>query len=200
MHCSTVKVGRGHCPQHVSRARGNTALQNTDSTYVQHSHIITVTVLSCTGRTNIIWLAPFSTLQRKCSQVPLKTEPVECGVWMHNLLFTPFCVCLFSAFITFWLHIFHFALFICLFFPLFRASFNLSYLFLFYFPSLLLPFLVAFACKKRLLASSCLSVSPSVCPQGTTPPPKDGFSWNLVKNIFRKPVEKNKNFIKSWQE
>ena len=186
MYCSTGKVGRGHCPQHVSRARGNTALQNTDSTYVQHSHIITVIVLSSTARTNIKWLAPFSIVQRKCSQVPLKTEPVECGVLMHNLLFTPSCVCLFSAFITFWLHIFHFALFICLFFPLFHASFNVSYLFLFYFPSLLLPFLVAFACKKRLLASSCLSISPSLCPYRTTRPPLDGFSWNLVQEYFSK--------------
>ena len=182
MYSSTAKVGRGHCPQHVSRARGNTALQNTDSTYVQHSHIIAVIDISCTARTNIIWLAPFSILQGKCRQVPLKTEPMEFGVWMHNLLFTPFCVCLFSAFFTFWLHIFHFALFICLFFPLFHASFNVSYLFLFYLPSLILLFLVAFACKKRLLASSCLSV----CPHGTSRTKLDGFSWNLVQEYFSK--------------
>jgi len=178
MYCSTGKVGRGHCSQHVSRARGNTALQNTDSTYVQHSHIITVAVLGSTARTNIIWLAPFSILKRKCSQVPLKTAPVEFG----NLLLTPSCVCLFSAFITFWLHIFHFVLFICLFLPLFHASFNVSYLFRLYFPSLLLPFLVVSAWKKRLLASSCLSV----CPYETPRTKLGGFSWNLVQEYFSK--------------
>jgi len=35
-------------------------------------------------------------------------------------------------------------------------------------------------CEKRLWASSCLSV----CPQGTTPLPVDGFSWNLIFGDF----------------
>ena len=139
-------------------------------------------------------------MQRKCSQIPLKTESVDCGVWMHSLLITPFCVCLFSAFITFWLHIFHIVLFIFLFFPLFHASFNFSYLFLFYFPSLFLPFLVALAPKKRLLASSYLtSVRLSARLERLGPHWKD-FHEIWYKNIFRKPVEKDKIFMKTWYE
>jgi hypothetical protein len=44
--------------------------------------------------------------------------------------------------------------------------------------------------KKRLLASSCLSVSLSVLPHGTTRVPLEGFSWNLMFVDFSKTVEK----------
>ena len=184
MYCSTGKVGRGHCPQHVSRARGNTALQNTDSTYVQHSHIITVAVLGSTARTNIIWLAPFPIL---------KTEPVEFGVWMHNLLFTPFCVCLFSAFITFWLHIFHFALFICLFFPLFHASFKcllpLSVLF-----SVSAPSVLSRVRMQEAITSFVMFIRLSVCTYGTPRTKLGGFSWNFVQEYFFKNLSRRINF------
>jgi len=41
-------------------------------------------------------------------------------------------------------------------------------------------------CEERLLASSCLSVRPN----GTTRPPLDGFSWNLIFEFFsRNSVE-----------
>jgi hypothetical protein len=42
--------------------------------------------------------------------------------------------------------------------------------------------------KKRRLASSCLSVRPSVRMEQTIRLPLDGFSWNLI--IFRKSVQK----------
>ena len=48
-------------------------------------------------------------------------------------------------------------------------------------------------CKKRLLASSCLSVRPSVRPHGTTRLPLDGFSWNSIFEYFsKKTVDKIK--------
>ena len=50
-------------------------------------------------------------------------------------------------------------------------------------------------CKKRLLASSRLSVSPSVCQHGTTQLPLDGFSRNL--SVFQKYVEKIQVSLKS---
>jgi hypothetical protein len=51
-------------------------------------------------------------------------------------------------------------------------------------------------CEKRLLASSC----PSVCPQGTTWLPLDGFSRNLVSEYFSKICRKNSSLIKIWQK
>ena len=45
-------------------------------------------------------------------------------------------------------------------------------------------------CEKRLLASSCLSISPSVCPHGTVLLRLDGLSWNLIFEDFSKTVEK----------
>jgi hypothetical protein len=49
--------------------------------------------------------------------------------------------------------------------------------------------------KKRLLASSLLSVRPSVCPHGTTRLHLDGVSWNL--SVSLKSVEKNQVSLKS---
>jgi hypothetical protein len=49
-------------------------------------------------------------------------------------------------------------------------------------------------CEKRLLASSYLSVRPSVrpsvCPHEIIRFPLDRFLWNLLLSIFRKTVEK----------
>ena len=46
-------------------------------------------------------------------------------------------------------------------------------------------------CEKQLLASSYLSVCPSVCAHGTTRLPLDGFSRNLIsEHFFRKRTEK----------
>jgi len=52
-------------------------------------------------------------------------------------------------------------------------------------------------CEKRILASSCLSVRPSVCPHAKTLLPLDGFSWNLILVICRKSVEKIQASLKS---
>jgi hypothetical protein len=41
-------------------------------------------------------------------------------------------------------------------------------------------------CEKRLLASSCLYVCPSVRPRGTTRLPLDGFLLNLISQYFSK--------------
>ena len=53
-------------------------------------------------------------------------------------------------------------------------------------------------CEKRLLASSCLSVCPSIRPHGTTRLASDGFSSNLI--LFSKICRENSTFIKIWQE
>ena len=50
-------------------------------------------------------------------------------------------------------------------------------------------------CKKWLLCSSCLSVHP----HETTWLQLDGFSWNMILEIFKKCC-KNSLFIKIWQE
>jgi hypothetical protein len=91
MYCSTGKVGRGHCPQHVSRARGNTALQNTDSTYVQQSHIITVIVFSSIARTCSI----FNTTEKMQS---ISLEDGASGMWgvdAQSLFYSLLCVFVF---------------------------------------------------------------------------------------------------------
>jgi len=60
-------------------------------------------------------------------------------------------------------------------------------------PSAAFTFLLA-----RLLASSCLSVGPSVCPHGPTRLPLDGFSWNSVFEHFsRKSMDKIQVSLKS---
>ena len=41
-------------------------------------------------------------------------------------------------------------------------------------------------CKRRLLASPCLSVRPFVRPHRTTRIPMDGFSWNFIFGCFSK--------------
>jgi len=64
-----------------------------------------------------------------------------------------------------------------------------------------LAFLGAFAkLRKRLLASSCLFVCPSVRPHGSARLPLDGFSWNLIFEYFSKICRENSRFIKIWQE
>jgi len=54
-------------------------------------------------------------------------------------------------------------------------------------------------CEKRLFASSCLSVRPSVrssvCPHGTTRLPLDGFSWYLIYEYFSKIYRERSRFI-----
>jgi len=52
-------------------------------------------------------------------------------------------------------------------------------------------------CEKRLLTSSCLSVRPSVCPQGTTRLSLDRFLWNLIFKYFSINVKKIHVFLKS---
>ena len=47
-------------------------------------------------------------------------------------------------------------------------------------------------CEKRLLASSCLSVPPSVR--------MDGFLWNLIFQYFSKMCGGSSTFIKIWEE
>jgi hypothetical protein len=57
---------------------------------------------------------------------------------------------------------------------------------------------------KRLLASSCPSVSlplcPSVCPHGTTRLPLHGFRWNFILELISKTCRKNSNFLKIRQK
>ena len=53
---------------------------------------------------------------------------------------------------------------------------------------------------KRLLPSSCLSVRPPVCSQGTIWLPLDGFSWNLVLTDCLKICQQNSGLIKIWHE
>ena len=54
-------------------------------------------------------------------------------------------------------------------------------------------------CEKRLLASSCLSVRPSIRPHGTRLP-MGGFSWNLIFAYFSKICREISSWIKIWQE
>jgi hypothetical protein len=52
-------------------------------------------------------------------------------------------------------------------------------------------------CEKRILFRSvCLSIRPSVCPQGTTQLSLEGFLWNLIFRIFRKSVGKIQVWLK----
>jgi hypothetical protein len=51
--------------------------------------------------------------------------------------------------------------------------------------------------EKRLLASSCPSVRPSVYPHGRIRLPLDGFWWNLLFEFFEKFVEKIQVLLKS---
>ena len=70
--------------------------------------------------------------------------------------------------------------------------------------NLLLTVLSAFEnCKKRLLASSCLSVHYvrlSVRPHGTAQLPREGFSRNSIFEYFSKCSENSASFVKIWQE
>ena len=50
-------------------------------------------------------------------------------------------------------------------------------------------------CEKRLLASSCPSVCPTVLPHGITRLSLDGFLWNLI--VFRKIDQKIQLLLKS---
>ena len=50
------------------------------------------------------------------------------------------------------------------------------------------------------LPSSCLSVSASVLPNGTTRLPLDGFSWNLKLEYFSKNCRENSCLIRIEQE
>jgi hypothetical protein len=50
--------------------------------------------------------------------------------------------------------------------------------------------------KKRLLSLSCLSVHT----HGTTRPPLEGFSLNLIFKYLPKICRENSSFIKIWQE
>lgn len=50
---------------------------------------------------------------------------------------------------------------------------------------------------KRLLAFSCLSVCPSVCPYGRIRLPLDRFSRNLTFKYLSKLLRENSSFIKS---
>ena len=54
--------------------------------------------------------------------------------------------------------------------------------------------------KKRLLASSCLFVRPSIRPHEATRLPLDGFSWNFIFEYFSKLYGENACFIKIWQK
>jgi hypothetical protein len=61
-------------------------------------------------------------------------------------------------------------------------------------------YIIRYVCKtakKRLLASSCLTVRPSVSPNGTIRLPTDRFSLNLVFGYFSKTVEKIQVSLKS---
>ena len=51
-------------------------------------------------------------------------------------------------------------------------------------------------CKKRLLASSCLSVGPSVRPHGTTHFHWTDFDENKYLHFFGKRVEKIQVYLK----
>jgi hypothetical protein len=50
--------------------------------------------------------------------------------------------------------------------------------------------------RKATLASSCLSVRPSVCPHGTVRLPLLGFSRNFLLVYFSKIFRKNSRFTK----
>jgi len=50
--------------------------------------------------------------------------------------------------------------------------------------------------RKRLIASSCLSVRP----HGTARLPREGFSWNLIFESISKICRENSSFIKYWPE
>jgi len=54
--------------------------------------------------------------------------------------------------------------------------------------------------RKRLLITSCLSVSVSVCPHGTTRLPLDGFSWNLILEYLSNICREYSSLIKIGQE
>jgi hypothetical protein len=49
--------------------------------------------------------------------------------------------------------------------------------------------------EKRLLASSSVSVRPSVCPRGTTRFPLDGTSGNLIFEDFLKTCLEKLSFL-----
>jgi hypothetical protein len=55
-------------------------------------------------------------------------------------------------------------------------------------------------CKKRLLASSCLSICLSVCLHETTRLPLEGFLWNLIFEYFWKISREFSSLIRIWQE
>ena len=54
-------------------------------------------------------------------------------------------------------------------------------------------------CEKRLLASSCLSVRPSIRPHGTRLP-MGGFSWNLIFAYFSKICSENRNSVQMYKK
>jgi hypothetical protein len=64
------------------------------------------------------------------------------------------------------------------------------------------PFLGASAKSRKATVSFVMSVCMSVCTQGTTPLPLDGFSWNLVLRVFffSKTCQENSSLIKIWHE
>jgi len=52
-------------------------------------------------------------------------------------------------------------------------------------------------CEKWLLASSCLSLRPSVCPRGTTRFRLEGFSWNFVLQDLKKVYKVLQSLLQS---
>jgi len=54
--------------------------------------------------------------------------------------------------------------------------------------------------NKQLLASSCLSVCPSLCPHETTRLRMEALSLNLILENISKFCRENSSFIKIWQE
>ena len=55
-------------------------------------------------------------------------------------------------------------------------------------------------CEKRLLASSCLSLRPSVRLHDRTHLPLEGFWWNFIFKLLSKICEENSIFLKIRQE
>jgi hypothetical protein len=56
----------------------------------------------------------------------------------------------------------------------------------------------SYNCEKRLLASSCVSVRPSVRPHGITRFPLEGFSWSFVFWVFFENLSRKFNF--NWNQ
>jgi len=73
----------------------------------------------------------------------------------------------------------------------------LSYLFLLF--KLHPTILSAFVKLWRPTISFVRALCPSVCLNGTTRPPMNGFAWNLVFKDLSKICRENSNLIKIWQ-